>query len=129
IGAAAFGDQAALLEDAGRAGDRSLIEAETGRLLKSLSRLENHLRAVLEEGPPAGSPGDGDKADYSALNLGALKDALLAVDTGEVNDRLRSYAPLELNGAAKAFVNEIEQHVLLFDYDKAVAKIDEVLQE
>ncbi|MDR2305280.1 MAG: response regulator, partial [Treponema sp.] len=129
IGATAFGDQAALLEDAGKSGSRSLIEAETGRFLKSLSRLKNHISAVLEEEPPPDFPGDGDKADYSALNLDALKEALLVMDTGTVNDRLRSYAPLELNGAAKAFLGEIEQHILLFDYDKAVAKIDEVLQE
>ncbi|MDR0710499.1 MAG: response regulator, partial [Spirochaetaceae bacterium] len=115
IGAAAFGDQAALLEDAGRSGNRSLIETETGRLLKSLSRLKNHISAVLEEEAPSDSPGNGDKADYTALNLGALKEALLATDTGAVNNRLQSYAPLELNGAAKAFLNEIEQHILLFD--------------
>ncbi|MDR0710589.1 MAG: response regulator [Spirochaetaceae bacterium] len=128
IGAAAFGDQAALLEDAGRSGSRSLVETETGRLLKSLSRLKNHISAVLEEEPPPDFPGDGDKTDYSALNLGALKEALIAMDTGAVNGRLQSYAPLELNGTAKAFLGEIEQHILLFDYDKAVAKIDEVLQ-
>jgi HPt (histidine-containing phosphotransfer) domain-containing protein len=127
IGAAAFGDQAALLEDAGRSGNRSLIEAETDRLLKSLLRLKNHIKAVLEEEPPPDSPGNGDKSDYEALNLDALKEALLAMDTGAVNGRLQSYAPLELNGAAKAFLGEIERHILLFDYDKAVAKIDEVL--
>jgi HPt (histidine-containing phosphotransfer) domain-containing protein len=129
IGAAAFGDQAALLEDAGRSGNRALIKAETDRFLKSLSRLKNHISAALEEKPPPDfrENGNEDKAGYSALNLDALKNALLAMDTGAVNDQLQSYTSLELDGAAKAFLNEIEQHILLFDYDKAVAKIDEVL--
>ncbi|MDR2784907.1 MAG: response regulator [Treponema sp.] len=127
IGATDFGQQAALLEDAGRAGNRSLIKAETDRFLNSLSQLKNHISATLKEEPPPDFRGNGDKADYSALNLNALKEALLAMDTVAVNDRLQSYTQLELDGAAKAFLGEIEQNILLFDYDKAVAKIDEVL--
>jgi signal transduction histidine kinase/CheY-like chemotaxis protein len=127
IGAAAFGDHAALLEDAGRSGNRSLIKAETGRFLRSLLRLKNQINAVLDEGSPSDSRESGDGTDYTALNLGALKEALLAMDTGAVNARLQSYAPLKLNGGAKAFLSEIEQHILLFDYDKAVEKIDEVM--
>jgi HPt (histidine-containing phosphotransfer) domain-containing protein len=133
IGAAVFGDQAALLEDAGRAGNRSLIDVETERLLKSLVRLKNHISAALEELSPMPPTGAEDysansaKSDYSALNLPALKEALLAMDTGAVNNRLQSYERLELDNAAKAFVNEIEQHILLFDYDKVVEKINEVL--
>jgi signal transduction histidine kinase/DNA-binding response OmpR family regulator len=129
IGAAAFGDQAAMLEDAGRSGNRSLIKTETGRFLGSLSRLTDHISAALREGLPPDSPEarDEDKPDYSALNLDTLKEALLATDTGAVNDRLQSYGALKLDGAAKAFLSEIEQHVLLFDYDKAVERINEVL--
>jgi signal transduction histidine kinase/CheY-like chemotaxis protein len=127
IGAADFGDQAALLEDAGRSGNRSLIKAETDRFLNSLSRLKNRINAVLGESSPPDSREGGNKADYSALNLGALKDALLTMNTGAVNDRLQSYMPLDLDSAVRGFLAEIEKHILLFDYDKAVEKINEVL--
>jgi HPt (histidine-containing phosphotransfer) domain-containing protein len=128
IGATAFGDHAALLEDAGRAGNRSLIDVETERLLRSLVRLRNHISAVFdEETPPESPPQTGNRADFSTLNLPALKEALLVMDTGAVNNRIQSYASLHLDSTVKAFVNEIEQHILLFDYDKVVEKINEVL--
>ncbi|GHU84389.1 hypothetical protein FACS189473_1620 [Spirochaetia bacterium] len=125
IGAEEFGVMAAELEEAGRAGEQTVIRDRTGHLLDRLLMLREAIGAAIEEAP--GGEGNTGTADFAALDLPALKAALKSMDSGSVNRHLQEYAAMPLSAGLRKLVNELEQDILLFDYDKAIEEIDTVL--
>ncbi|GHV76339.1 hypothetical protein AGMMS49942_11600 [Spirochaetia bacterium] len=121
IGAAETGELAAELEEAGKAGNRLVIAEKTGAFLERLELLRSRISAALEL--RSLSPG------YASLDLGPLSEALKAMDTESVNTLLLSYSALPLDSNVKTLISEIEQYVLLFEYDKAVERIDALKNE
>jgi signal transduction histidine kinase/CheY-like chemotaxis protein len=124
IGAADLGETAARLEEAGRAGDRAVILEETGVFLSALQTLTDRIAAALDKSA-AGETGG--TASISAAQAGELKDAILEMDTEKVNRLLTEYLSLPLEKAVKELVAGIEQDVLLFEYESAVAKLEKLL--
>jgi CheY-like chemotaxis protein len=124
IGAADLGETAARLEEAGRAGDRLTIAGETGAFLSALHVLTDRIAAVLGESAAGDTEGT---ASISAAQAGELKEAILEMDTEKVNKLLTEYLSLPLEKAVKELVKEIEQDVLLFEYESAVAKLERLL--
>jgi signal transduction histidine kinase/CheY-like chemotaxis protein/HPt (histidine-containing phosphotransfer) domain-containing protein len=125
IGAMEFGDFAARLEEAGRRGDTKQIEEQTRELLERLAVLKDAITlALMEEGGEEDRMVESAGVDYAALELAVLRDALVNTDTDRVNKQLLKYETLALSPGEKVFVNEIEQLILLFEYDKAVERID-----
>jgi CheY-like chemotaxis protein len=124
IGALAVGERAAELEAAGRGGDTALIAEKTGPLLEELAKLTGNIRAALGE--------QGNRAELlilADLKLEALKDALNAMDTAAVDAHLSGILARSLDQKTREYIGEIEQHILLFEYDKAVKMIDKVLSQ
>jgi HPt (histidine-containing phosphotransfer) domain-containing protein len=124
IGAVVLGEQAAELEAAGRSGTIDLITEKTEMLLAGLGELTQNIRAAL------GSPGDKTESIVAAdLGLDSLKNALNAMDTAAVDAKIAEIRARPLNHKTREYMGEIEQHVLLFEYGKAVEMIDKVLGE
>jgi hypothetical protein len=49
------------------------------------------------------------------------------MDIEAVDINIKNIRRLSLNAKAREFIGEIEQNILLFEYDKAVAQINEFL--
>jgi signal transduction histidine kinase/FixJ family two-component response regulator/HPt (histidine-containing phosphotransfer) domain-containing protein len=119
IGAVVVGDMAALLEEAGRAQDRAAVAEKTGVFLSALKALTERISAALD----AVGETEGTES-LSAARLEELKDALLEMDTEKANKLLAEYLSLPLDKTAKELIRGIEQDVLLFEYENAVAKLN-----
>jgi HPt (histidine-containing phosphotransfer) domain-containing protein len=124
IGAADIGEMAARLEEAGRAGDRLTVTEKTGEFLSALETLTDRIAAALNE---SAAPKTEGTASLSAAQIGELRGALLKMDTEKVNRLLSECASLPLEKALKELINEIEQDVLLFEYESAIAKLEKLL--
>ncbi|MDR1972620.1 MAG: response regulator, partial [Treponema sp.] len=129
IGALTLGDLAAELETAGRGGDLGVVREKTGTLLEKLEELLRHIRSSLgEQGTDKAGAEDEEPlpADLADLGLGVLRNALDALDTKGVDMFLSGIDTRGRNAAVKGFISRLEQHILLFEYDKAIKMIDSV---
>jgi signal transduction histidine kinase/CheY-like chemotaxis protein/HPt (histidine-containing phosphotransfer) domain-containing protein len=140
IGAVEAGDLAAELELAGRSRDSSIVGEKTEQLMVKLEELSGYIRRTLDEleeeknGGQDSPPGyteeaDGDISGSEAeeLKLEALRNALINMDTGGVNAVLSGISTGAKNRKIKRYVAALEQHILLFEYDKAIEMINKVL--
>jgi CheY-like chemotaxis protein len=124
IGAEKLSHLAASLESASTKGELDFIESETENFIKGLQALVGDLYTALEKaagGDDSAAPG---KPDVSMLKLDLLKDALIRMEIQTVNDLLSGYMNMELNSAQKKIIAEIEQAIIVFEYDKAIEKIN-----
>ena len=123
IGAIETGEKASWLEKAAAAGDLAAIKDKTTDLQENVRALINNVKAALEQYEAEDSR---ERIDVSALRLDDLKKALAEMDIEAVNKMLLDYAGLSLDPGIKDMIAEVEQHILMFDYDKAIEKIDEL---
>jgi signal transduction histidine kinase/CheY-like chemotaxis protein/HPt (histidine-containing phosphotransfer) domain-containing protein len=124
IGDGNLADSAASLEEAARDGNRDVIDEKTGDLLKSLSVMVANINTALNsDGGDSEAPG----AARPDLQLAVLKSALMGMDIATVNEMLIKYVSMKLDQETKDMISEIEQHILMFEYDKAIEKIDRIL--
>jgi HPt (histidine-containing phosphotransfer) domain-containing protein len=121
IGATEFGDFAARMETAGRSGDAGLIARETDAFLASAYGLTRGIRNALKREDASGRQ---DGEDLTRPQLEALREALARTDIAAVNRLILEYAALPLSKNAKRALSDIENHILLFDYDKAIEAMD-----
>jgi signal transduction histidine kinase/CheY-like chemotaxis protein/HPt (histidine-containing phosphotransfer) domain-containing protein len=133
IGATEFSEFAEQMEEAGRKGQLDLIRERTGGLLESLDTLVRNIYAAVmsgEGGPsdPVREEDNEKRDDISGLELDALKTALINLDIETVNEMLISYVTMPLCSATRKAVSEIEQNILMFEYERAVEKIEELLR-
>jgi signal transduction histidine kinase/CheY-like chemotaxis protein len=124
IGAAALGDMAARLEEAGRTGDKAAILEKTEEFLSALQTLTEHISAALSK---SASLEDEGTASLSHGELLELKEALSKMDSKKADTLLTEYSKKKLNNTAKELVSGIEQDVLLFEYETAVQKLEKLL--
>jgi CheY-like chemotaxis protein/HPt (histidine-containing phosphotransfer) domain-containing protein/anti-sigma regulatory factor (Ser/Thr protein kinase) len=134
IGATEFSEFAAQMEEAAKNKDIDMMRERTGSLLGNLDTLVHSIYdSVLTGGEDnsadADNEEDGDEKrdDISCLELDVLKTALISLDIETVNEMLLSYVSMKLDSATKKVVSDIEQHILMFEYEKAVELIDEML--
>jgi HPt (histidine-containing phosphotransfer) domain-containing protein len=127
IGAYDFGDSAAALEELGKVQNAAEIAEKTPQFLEDIKTLTANIsEALARASAAAGVPG---KIDISALHLKALKEALVDMDIETVNKIMLEYSVMPLDPATKDLVNEIKEDILLFEYDKAVEKIQTMFKE
>jgi HPt (histidine-containing phosphotransfer) domain-containing protein len=125
IGAADMGNAAEQLEDAGKHRNMLMIADKTGDFLEQLQALTGNIYTALNK---YGS--DTDKTgtiELQASELSSLKEALINMDIEAVDFFIKTYMRLSLNTKTREFISEIEQNILLFEYDKAIARIDNAL--
>ncbi|MDR0554260.1 MAG: response regulator [Treponema sp.] len=123
IGAAEAGEAAWWLEKAAEKEAPPLIKSKTAELIERLLELVGHIRNCLLQ-VQAGKEG---QSGLSSLRLEDLKAALTAMDIESVNKMLLDYANLSLDAETKEFITALEDHILMFEYDEAVKKIEAVL--
>jgi CheY-like chemotaxis protein len=129
VGAFELGNSAAQMEEAAVQGDTETIHAKTDEFLRDVQVLLGHIRAALgdDAADPRNTAIDNEPPSAADLQLEVLKAALINMDIETVNDLLRKHVSMKLGTRTKNIVSEIEQHVLMFEYDKAVEKIDLLL--
>jgi CheY-like chemotaxis protein len=125
IGALTCGDLAARLEEAGSNRDEDAISHKTGEFLSELRSLTDNIQAILEQ--DTGEKKSSDSMGLTSLQLEILKEALLNMDIATVNKLITEYTSRSPNKKNRDFIADIEQNILLFEYDKAVEKIDRLL--
>ncbi|MDR0730601.1 MAG: response regulator [Treponema sp.] len=121
IGAFKVGEMAADLEDAGRKQNLSHMEDKTGTLITELQELIEQITRGLEmkNQDPAAVPAE----FHYTPRFDVLKDALINNDYQTVNQELERLNKLPLDKAGRELLDAVEKDVLLFDYEKAVARL------
>jgi HPt (histidine-containing phosphotransfer) domain-containing protein len=125
IGALELGDLAESMEKAVKFGNAGTLNEKTAELLKDIRTLTNAIRAA----PAArqAEPEFREGADVSIPHLELLKNAITSLDIDSVNQILMEYLSIPKNSDTKAKVDAIEEHILMFEYGKAVEIIDQML--
>jgi signal transduction histidine kinase/HPt (histidine-containing phosphotransfer) domain-containing protein/FixJ family two-component response regulator len=119
IGAFKIGDFAAGLEDAGRKQNISHMEEKTGVLITELQGLIESITLALQ-GTVIAQPSN--EYHYNP-RLETLKAALLNSDYTVVNQELRRLDDLPLDKNTRDLLDEVEKDILLFEYEKAAARL------
>ena len=123
IGAVDTGEKASWLEKAAAMNDLAAIKDKTFDLQEDVRALINNVLAAVEQHDAE------DKREFinvSGLHLDELKKALADMDIEAVNKMLLDYAGLALDTRTREMIGEVEQHILMFEYEKAIAKITEL---
>ena len=125
IGAIEIGEKAAWLERSSEKGSLSEINEKTGELKDDVLALINNVKSEL--GKYEADRADSEHEDIPELRLEILKTALEEMDVEAINRMLVTFAGLSLDSETKARISEVEEHILMFEYDKAITKISEML--
>jgi HPt (histidine-containing phosphotransfer) domain-containing protein len=122
IGAAEIGDLAEELEGAGKSRNLALIKDETGLFLDELQKLTENISAALTQ--YIAEKKDAKTVALPQLKLGSLKEALKQMNVVAADKLLKEYKDLSLDTKSRELIDELEQYILLFEYEKAIARID-----
>jgi signal transduction histidine kinase/CheY-like chemotaxis protein len=125
VGALNLGDLAEELEKEARRGESGKVEQGAGDLLAAVHTLAQNIRAALSAVTALSEPRE--STDISLLQLEPLKQALLNMDIETVNQILMEYLSIPMDSGTKERLGRIEEHILMFEYDRAVEKIDSLL--
>jgi CheY-like chemotaxis protein len=117
IGADSFAMLAREMENAGKNRDISAINRNTDSLLSELRKLIEDISAALSSYSNKMKTIEGID-----LQIKTLKNALLQMDIAVVNELLTKYMNMPLDTKTRTIISEIDQHVLLYEYDEAVKK-------
>jgi CheY-like chemotaxis protein len=129
IGAQDAGGAAAYLEKAGKENNLPLLHTATEPLLAKLEQLIAHITEALEKGlTVAGDAANKDAGGIDRPVLESLKEALLSMDIQTVSNILRECGSRYTDKKNWNFLLEIEQCVLLFEYEKAAELVDRELK-
>jgi CheY-like chemotaxis protein len=124
IGASATAAFAESLETAGENADAAVIAARTGDFLSGLTDLARSIRTATAD-RAAGAP----KGETTVLlRMEDLKKALLDMDIQAVNALMAEYATMPLDDKTRESIFEIEERILMFEYDTAIGVIDALLR-
>ncbi|MDR1510375.1 MAG: transporter substrate-binding domain-containing protein [Synergistaceae bacterium] len=122
IGATGFGDFAGRMEAAAEFEDAGMIARENGAFLDALSKLAKGIRKSLDHRAATGQTPQSE--DLTQSQIETLRVALTGMDIAAANRLILEYSALPLNERARKILSDIENHVLMFDYDKAAETID-----
>jgi signal transduction histidine kinase/DNA-binding NarL/FixJ family response regulator/HPt (histidine-containing phosphotransfer) domain-containing protein len=125
IGAGGFGDAAERLESAGKQSDAAVIARDTPDLLAQLRALIDNIADFLR----SAEPDEGNTAALSPEQRGTLRQALADMDMARIDALIDEYGKLPLSADARRVLDQIEEDILLFEYDAAIAKINGIPAE
>ena len=123
VGAVIMGDEASWLENMSASGDFDIISEKNAMFFENTRTLIYNIKTALamyEADRNVKSIGIAD------LNLLELKKALSDMDIKAVNTILLGYTSLPLQGKLKETISDVEQLILMFEYEAAINKIDEL---
>jgi signal transduction histidine kinase/CheY-like chemotaxis protein/HPt (histidine-containing phosphotransfer) domain-containing protein len=127
IGADYVGELAAELEEAGHAENVVMIREKTGIFLEKLQILRDSIADTLDFSDKEEEEAEDTEAPLATLDLAGLREALANMDTDLVNRKLAEYGEAVMEKQMRNFIDSIEQDVLIFEYDKAIEKINALL--
>jgi signal transduction histidine kinase/CheY-like chemotaxis protein/HPt (histidine-containing phosphotransfer) domain-containing protein len=127
IGADYIGELATELEEAGKAENMVMIREKNGIFLEKLQILRDSIADTLDFSDKKEEDSKTAETAFSTLDLAGLREALANMDTGLVNRMLAEYGEAALPKQIRDCIGSIEQDVLLFEYEKAIEKIDALL--
>jgi CheY-like chemotaxis protein/HPt (histidine-containing phosphotransfer) domain-containing protein len=122
IGADEFSGLVSRIEEKITKGDLTVIPAKTGELLESLYTLTGNIYTVLNRN--TGEPEIMTGMNISRPHLQVLKDALIKMDIEMVNKFFMEYNFNHMTMQTRNIIADIEKDVLMFEYEKAIEKID-----
>ncbi|MDR3335772.1 MAG: response regulator [Treponema sp.] len=117
IGAVRLGEIAAELEEAGRQEDLSLMETKTGMLIAETEELLDQITLALDTNP------DESGEAHIIPKFETLKAALINNDYTTVNREIEWLSSLHLDKTTRELLDSIEKDVLLYEFEKATARL------
>ncbi|MDR0722508.1 MAG: response regulator [Treponema sp.] len=135
IGAEALSEQAKALENAGRTENPTYIEQHHGPFLEDFTKLlenVNHaLQAYASQQTSLRGMGGEVTGDKLVLQqeLEELKAALHTMDVGKADEGISRLQKENWGEPVNSGIAEIGRHILLFDYDEAIASIETLLSD
>ena len=131
IGARKLPPMAADLEAAGLAQDRALIDARFPAFRDELAALIQSLKTFLD---PAGTElgpeprASGAENDSAGLKSAAqkLEDHLKVMDAARVNELMAELKAGPWDPEARGFLDKLDRHIAVFEYDQALALIEDL---
>jgi len=124
IGAIETGDKALWLEESAAKRPLSEIDNKTNDLKENVLTLIGNIRTEIEKFE---AREDREYEDIPDIRLEILKTALEEMDVEAVNRMLMTFAGLSLDSETRSKIAEVEEYILLFEYEKAIEKINELL--
>jgi signal transduction histidine kinase/CheY-like chemotaxis protein/HPt (histidine-containing phosphotransfer) domain-containing protein len=124
IGADEFSGFAGRIEEEINRGDIRVIRDKTGEFLEDLRTLTDTIYTILNQN--AGEAENRTETTISKPQMEVLKEALIKMDIEMVNRLFIEYTSSPMPGQVKNSIAEIEQDVLMFEYKKAIEKIDDL---
>jgi len=124
IGAVETGEKAFWLEKNGENGLSSEINEKTEELKADVITLAGNIKTEIDNYK---AKTEAELEEVPELRLDVLKTALEEMDAEEINRMLITFAGLSLSSEVKAKISEVEEHILLFEYERAIDKINEML--
>ena len=131
IGASELSSFASSLEQAGKKGDMSFIKSNNDRFLKDFEVLLNNIKNAISNDATTEKNKSKEWVSYKLIkqNLLNLKEALNDMDTRIADKIISDLTSSSLEGDKKEILLQIEQDVLLCDYDDAINKISELIDK
>jgi signal transduction histidine kinase/CheY-like chemotaxis protein/HPt (histidine-containing phosphotransfer) domain-containing protein len=120
IGAIKFSYFAERMASAAQVKDSDTIANETGEFLAAIRDLTGNIQKSL--GQRMSNTAEGE--NLTKLQMETLRSMLVSMDVAAANRLIVEYMVLPLNDKARRILSDIENHILLFDYDKAIERID-----
>jgi signal transduction histidine kinase len=124
VGALELGKLVEELEEAAKNEEIAALREGTAGLLKEIKTIVSNIDDAVSDrqaGPET------DTAALPLLHLDKLRTALTNMDIEAVNRMLRNYLSIALDSKTKEMITKIEEHILLFEYDQAVEKINSLV--
>jgi signal transduction histidine kinase/CheY-like chemotaxis protein/HPt (histidine-containing phosphotransfer) domain-containing protein len=125
VGALDLGNMAEDLEREAKRGAINTVEEKTGALLAVMEALGRNINTALSASNPRDE--SQEPTDLSLLRLETLKEALLDMNVETVNRILVEYLSIPMDHKTKEHIAKIEENVLMFEYEMALAEIDKLL--
>jgi len=124
IGAVETGEKALWLEKNGENGPLPEIKEKTEELKADVITLAGNIKSEIDKYK---AMTEAELEELPDLRLDVLKTALEEMDAEAINRMLITLAGLTLSSEVKAKISEVEEHILLFEYERAIDKINEML--
>jgi signal transduction histidine kinase/HPt (histidine-containing phosphotransfer) domain-containing protein/ActR/RegA family two-component response regulator len=123
VGAVEAHTIAAELEAADKNGNITLLRERTEEFLGKMEKLVGDIQARLDQREAENTDNE-NKETLKELRLEDLKESLEKMDITMVDELLAGYREKNLDMKARDFISDITQDILLYEYDRAIAKIE-----
>jgi hypothetical protein len=129
VGAMKVSEFAKNLELAGKNDDVAFVTENNDEFFASVNKLLENIKPVLEK-ISADNEAEAGEEDLDKLkeSLTKLKSALDEMDMSTIDAIVAELQSLKFAGTTKDMVEGVFHAILMFEYDEATSKIDELLR-